>query len=127
MKRLGLWFLGVIVLTLAAVGVTHKAKAYDGCSSNTYGRYAHRTLLLGVVPAAYDSGATCKITVCVNTDKVASKLGPTCDGANPSCAANGFVSWAIGYEILEATAPPSEAPINFPTCDTYWNTASRWN
>lgn len=97
------------------------AEAYDSCSPSTSGKYALRIMNTGnTSEPAYQSGPSCKLTICVPRQRVASKVGPPAcsDAANPLC---GFPAWILGYEVQS-----SSAPAGTPTCDAYWNNATRW-
>ena len=105
----------------AADVITPKAEAADSCSPSTSGKYALRTLNYGPsTDATYQSGPSCKLSVCVPKGYMASKVGPpTCgDAANPNC---GFPLWILGY-----TVQTGNTPAGTPACDAYWNSSGRW-
>lgn len=105
----------------AADAIVPSAEAADSCSPTTSGKYALRTLNYGPsTDATYQSGPACKLTVCVPKGYMASKIGPpTCgDAANPNC---GLPLWILSY-----TVQTGNTPAGTPTCDAYWNSASRW-
>lgn len=99
------------------------AEAADGCSPATKGKYVVRHAgSFGSIPSDYQSGAACKLSVCVNKGYIAYKIAT--GSTDPACMFHGtcFPSWMIAYTVDDVSAPAGT-----PACDAYWNSASRFN